>query len=131
MLSTFRRISLFPSISSTKLFYLYNFYYPHYLSFRIFLPHFNLSLQIYRDVYKSFRNLPKFFREHARGARTIFHLCIDRHNAQVLNQNNQSEERCSCQKSKKDECPIPGKCATSSVIYRVTVRRHNNCAVDC
>ena len=36
---------------------------------------FNLSLQIYRDFHKSFRNLPKFFREHARGARAIFHLC--------------------------------------------------------
>ena len=36
----------------------------------------NLSLHIYRDFHKSFRNLPKFFREHARGARAIFHLCI-------------------------------------------------------
>ena len=35
----------------------------------------NLSLQIYGDFHKSFRNLPKFFREHARGARAIFHLC--------------------------------------------------------
>ena len=56
---------------------------------------------------------------------------IDRHNAQVLNQNNQPEERCNCQKSKKGECPIPGKCATPSVVYRATVRRHDNCAVDC
>ena len=65
-------------------------------------------------------------------SRSIIAAChIDRHNAQVLNQNNQSEERCSCQKSKKDECPIPGKCATPSVIYRATVRRHDNCAVDC
>ena len=34
-----------------------------------------MSLQIYWDFHKSFRNLPKFFREHARGARAIFHLC--------------------------------------------------------
>ena len=33
-------------------------------------------------------------------------------------------------KKQEEECPIPGKCATPSVVYRATVRRHDNCAVD-
>ena len=33
-----------------------------------------LSLQFCGDFHKSFHNLPNFFREHARGARAIFHL---------------------------------------------------------
>ena len=33
-----------------------------------------LCLHIYGDFHISFRNLPNFFREHARGARAIFHL---------------------------------------------------------
>ena len=45
---------------------------------------FNLSLQIYGDFHKSFRNLTKFFREHARGARAIFHLCSKFLNREVL-----------------------------------------------
>ena len=35
-----------------------------------------LSLQISGDFRKSFHNLPNFFREHAPGARAIFHLCM-------------------------------------------------------
>ena len=63
-----------PSLSFTILFYLYNFYY-HIIDHSGYFFHiFNLSLQTYRDFHKSFRNLPKFFREHARGARAIFHL---------------------------------------------------------
>ena len=51
---------------------------PHCWSFGIFLPYFfKLSQQIYGDFYKSFRNLPNFFREHARGTRAIFHLWSD------------------------------------------------------
>ena len=58
---------------------------------------------------------------------------IDRHNAQVLNQdsNDQPVERCNCTANKKVQCPIPGRCATPSVVYRATVRRHDNCSVDC
>ena len=41
---------------------------------RYFFHIFYLSLQIYQDFHKSFRNPPKFFREHAHGARAVFHL---------------------------------------------------------
>ena len=67
-----------PSLSFTILFYLYNFYY-HIIDHSGYFFHiFNLSLQICRDFHKSFCNLPKFFREHGRGARAIFHLCDGR-----------------------------------------------------
>ena len=59
---------------------------------------------------------------------------IDKHNSKVLNQersNNQTEVRCSCRGNRKETCPIPGKCTTPSVVYRTTIRRHDNCAVDC
>ena len=36
----------------------------------------HLSLQISGDFHKSFCNLPNFFCEHARGARSIFHLWL-------------------------------------------------------
>ena len=42
-----------------------------------------LSLQISGDFHKSFRNLPNFFRENARGARAIFHLWQDEENYQT------------------------------------------------
>ena len=45
---------------------------------RYFFHIFYLSLQIYQDFHKSFRNPPTFFREHARGARAIFHLCLQK-----------------------------------------------------
>ena len=31
----------------------------------------------------------------------------------------------------KEDCPIPGRCTTPSVVYRATVRRHDTCAIDC
>ena len=40
----------------------------------VFATFLQLSQKIYGDFHKSFRNTPNFFREHARGARAIFHL---------------------------------------------------------
>ena len=59
---------------------------------------------------------------------------IDKHNSQILNNdlnNNQVEASCNCQVNRRAACPIPGRCTTPSVVYRATVRRHDNCAVDC
>ena len=59
---------------------------------------------------------------------------IDKHNSQILNNdlnNNQVEAGCNCQVNRRAACPIPGRCTTPSVVYRATVRRHDNCAVDC
>ena len=57
--------------------YLYNCDSPHFWSFGAFLPHFlNWAYIFSEDFHKSFRNLPNFFRKHARGAHTIFHLCL-------------------------------------------------------
>ena len=35
-----------------------------------------------------------------------------------------------CLKSRRSDCPLPGRCNTPSVVYRATVRRHDNCAID-
>ena len=43
----------------------------------IYSTFFQLSLQISNNFHKSFRNLPKFLRKHARGAHAIFHLCAN------------------------------------------------------
>ena len=59
---------------------------------------------------------------------------IDKHNSQVLNSNrdgSQSNTGCNCLASKKEDCPIPGKCATVDVVYRAAVRRHDTSTVDC
>ena len=57
---------------------------------------------------------------------------IDKHNTQLLNQgNNQVEPSCNCQVNNRGNCPIPGRCTTPSVVYRATIRRHDNCSVDC
>ena len=57
---------------------------------------------------------------------------ISKHNKKILNERSKSsnEPVCNCKPRYKSECPIPGKCATESVVYRATVRRHDNLAVD-
>ena len=32
--------------------------------------------------------------------------------------------------SRRDNCPLPGRCTTQSVVYRATIRRHDTCSVD-
>ena len=58
---------------------------------------------------------------------------IDKHNSKVLNNQNDnlSETGCNCLASRKDARPMPGRCTTSNVVYRATVRRHDNCSIDC
>ena len=57
---------------------------------------------------------------------------IDRHNMRVLSQEDQNHTAgCNCLASRKEACPIPGKCTTQSVVYRASVRRHDTCTVDC
>ena len=57
---------------------------------------------------------------------------IDKQNTQLLNQDiNKAEPYCNCQVNKRENCPIPGRCTTTSVVYRATIRRHDNCSVDC
>ena len=58
------------NVSSTKLSTLL-------IIWNIFSTFLQLNQKIYGDFHKSFRNLPNFFREHARGARAIFHLCFN------------------------------------------------------
>ena len=52
---------------------------------------------------------------------------IDRHNAKLLNQdtNNNEDQRdsCNCQISKKQDCPLPGRCTSKDVVYKSTVER--------
>ena len=59
--------------------------------------------------------------------------CIDKHNRQVINMGSNADKRagCNCQVSKRDKCPLPGRCATRSVVYRASVRRHDRNTVDC
>ena len=47
---------------------------------------------------------------------------ITRHNSKILKMSEQNNgDRCNCQKSRKGECPLPGKCAATCVIYQATV----------
>ena len=56
---------------------------------------------------------------------------IDRHNTKLMksmnnNNNNTSSERCNCLASKKQDCPLPGRCAAENVVYRATVERQDD-----
>ena len=56
---------------------------------------------------------------------------IDRHNTKLMksmnnNNNNTSSERCNCIASKKQDCPLPGRCAAENVVYRATVERQDD-----
>ena len=55
---------------------------------------------------------------------------IQKHNKKLINRNDGQNASDGCNCRKKNECPLPGKCNTSSVVYRVTVRRYDNLAVD-
>ena len=50
---------------------------------------------------------------------------VSKHNAKILKQagdpNSRPTPRCNCQKSKKDECPVPGACNQRGVVYQATV----------
>ena len=53
---------------------------------------------------------------------------LKNHNSQ---NDNLGEAGCNCLASRKDACPMPGRCTTSNVVYRATVRRHDSCSIDC
>ena len=48
-----------------------------------------------------------------------------KHNSKILNQADSQQEiappKCNCQKSKKDNCPVPGACNQKGVVYQATV----------
>ena len=50
---------------------------------------------------------------------------VAKHNSKVLRQENGSKQKippsCNCQKSKKKDCPVPGACNQSGVVYKATV----------
>ena len=50
---------------------------------------------------------------------------VSKHNAKILKQisdpNSRPIPRYNCQKSKKDECPVPGACIQRGVVYQATV----------
>ena len=49
----------------------------------------------------------------------------------VINEGSSARAGCNCQASKKDECPLPWRCPTRSVVYRASVWRHDKNTVDC
>ena len=52
---------------------------------------------------------------------------IAKNNSKVLNSSNEQtpqNEKCNCRN--KNECPLPGKCQTSSLIYQATVETGNS-----
>ena len=58
---------------------------------------------------------------------------INKHNSQILNSRdeNQNQVGCNCLASRKEDCPIPGRCTTENVVYRAVVRRHDTSTDDC
>ena len=55
--------------------------------------------------------------------KTIFQA----HNQKILSQSKPKstvERTCDCQKSKKDKCPLKGKCMERNVVYQATTEEH-------
>ena len=50
---------------------------------------------------------------------------INKHNAKILKKSSQTKPRCNCQKERKKDCPLPGKCTVESVIYKATITTDN------
>ena len=50
---------------------------------------------------------------------------ISRHNKLILDGENQSgpEPRCNCQARLRDQCPLPGRCTVTNVVYGAKVTR--------
>ena len=49
---------------------------------------------------------------------------IAKHNSKLLKSEGGSDKptpKCNCQKSRKDDCPIPGACVQEGVVYQATV----------
>ena len=49
---------------------------------------------------------------------------IKAHNNKLLNTNRKDKDKCNCRK--KENCPLPGKCTTSNVIYEAKVSTTSN-----
>ena len=57
------------------------------------------------------------------------------HNTKLMkeqnnNNNNNNSERCNCLASRKQDCPLPGKCTVKNVVYRATVQRLDDMSVE-
>ena len=50
---------------------------------------------------------------------------ISKHNTKVLNADKSTDEEKECKCQKKNECPIPGKCNQSGVVYQADVHAEN------
>ena len=50
---------------------------------------------------------------------------ISKHNSKLLSANNKERNEFNCNCRNKNECPIPGKCNTKSVIYQADVHAEN------
>ena len=48
---------------------------------------------------------------------------INRHNSNILNNNENSAPSCNCRD--KSSCPVPGRCLTTNVVYQATVTRED------
>ena len=50
---------------------------------------------------------------------------ISKHNSKILRAENEAHPKpppsCNCQKSRKNQCPVPGACNQEGVIYQATV----------
>ena len=55
---------------------------------------------------------------------------IQKHNKGILNARNRAEDKCNCNKSNKPDCPLPGKCTISEVVYKAQVIEENGNSMD-
>ena len=54
-----------------------------------------------------------------------FKSAISKHNFKILNQNTEATPpKCNCREP--EDCPLPGKCTTESVVYRATVTTNSS-----
>ena len=61
-------------------------------------------------------------------------IYIDRHNSKLIKQenseNNNNIDICNCLPSRKQDCPLPGRCTAANVVYRASVERLDNGNVE-
>ena len=72
--------------------------------------------------YRTTSNMNKILRKHN-------HKVLKDHQ-ELMYPNPHQDLHCNCQRSRKAECPMPGRCAVTNVVYRATITRLDNNQVE-
>ena len=53
---------------------------------------------------------------------------LDKHNKAIINKGNDNTQECNC--TNQSECPLRGKCLTSSFNYQATAETNNDAKIE-